>query len=956
MLINAAQTREYLRTFDFASLFIEVLGWDNYKSNLVVSAGGQDYTLTSIAHKRGVGAFVCSSQPDGRVPDRATRRKIERELANLIHEHLIIYPDAKQTTQVWQTVTHKAGRPIASPERTYYAGQPGDSLISKLQDIAISLDEEESIGVFDVVTRVSAAFNAEKVTKKFYERFQKEHDAFLKFITGIPDEGLQRWYASVMLNRLMFIHFIQEKGFLDGKPDYLKRKLAESKAEGPDHYYSIFLRTLFFDGFATRLQERTPDAKRLLGDIPYLNGGIFAPHQIEQHHGKQIQIPDAAFDRLFSFFEAYNWHLDERPLRNDNEINPDVLGYIFEKYINQKQMGAYYTKEDITEYISKNTIVPFLFDATRKEVAIAFRPEGPVWRLLQEDPDRYIYPAVRKGVELPLPTEIEAGVNDVSARGGWNRPALEEYALPTELWREVVARRTRYAEVRDKLESGGVTDINDLITLNLDIRQFAQDVIENAEGPDLVLAFYRSIERITVLDPTCGSGAFLFAALNILEPLYEACLDKMQGFVDELAALDGKHSPLKYSNFCEILAEAGKHPNRRYFIYKSIILNNLYGVDIMEEAVEICKLRLFLKLVAQVDRDPSKPNGGIEPLPDIDFNILAGNTLVGFATEQEVMQAVTSKGVKGGGTQFKLEFDDTRERFEEKLRKADFAARNFRLQQTQLGGEITAEDKAELRRILGELTDELDHYLATEYGIDHGSRATAMQWRDSHEPFHWFVEFYGIMKRGGFDVIIGNPPYVEYTKVKEDYRIQNYETEECGNLFAFMLERSATLLNDAGYLGMIVPMSLVSTDKMSAIRSYLSRVMGTIHLSHYSGDAHPAILFNGVKMRLSIVLATRKQPSKTGGELFSTNFLRWYSEARPALFQIIAYQPVPSRLCLDSLIPKIGSSIDLAVLGKMYSQTKPLGYFETPASSDAVYAHRIVAHFVKSFDYASLFL
>src|SRR5207302_7118464 len=104
-------------------------------------------------------------------------------------------------------------------------------------------------------------------------------------------------------------------------------------------------------------------------------------------------------------------------------------------------------------------------------------------------------------------------------------------------------------------------------------------------------------------------------------------------------------------------------PNRRYFIYKSIILNNLYGVDIMEEAVEICKLRLFLKLVAQVDPDPRKENGGIEPLPDIDFNILAGNTLVGFATKQEVMQALTSKGVKGA-TQFKLEFDDTRERFE----------------------------------------------------------------------------------------------------------------------------------------------------------------------------------------------------------------------------------------------------------------------------------------------------
>ena len=106
--------------------------------------------------------------------------------------------------------------------------------------------------------------------------------------------------------------------------------------------------------------------------MPYLNGGIFQRHQIEKSHGETIQIADAAFEELFDFFEAYQWHLDERPLRNDNEINPDVLGYIFEKYINQnekytsqKQMGAYYTKEDITEYISKNTVIPSLFDAAK---------------------------------------------------------------------------------------------------------------------------------------------------------------------------------------------------------------------------------------------------------------------------------------------------------------------------------------------------------------------------------------------------------------------------------------------------------------------------------------------------------------------------------------------------------------------------------------------------------------
>ena len=95
-------------------------------------------------------------------------------------------------------------------------------------------------------------------------------------------------------------------------------------------------------------------------------------------------------------------------LRSDNEINPDVLGYIFEKHINQKQMGAYYTKEDITGYIAQNTVIPRLFDLARKDCAIAFRPGfGPLAACSARDPDRYIYPSYAQGRRRePLPEEI----------------------------------------------------------------------------------------------------------------------------------------------------------------------------------------------------------------------------------------------------------------------------------------------------------------------------------------------------------------------------------------------------------------------------------------------------------------------------------------------------------------------------------------------------------------------
>jgi len=269
-----------------------------------------------------------------------------------------------------------------------------------------------------------------------------------------------------------------------------------------------------------------------------------------------------------------------------------------------------------------------------------------MWRLLAESPERYIFDAVKHGAEHELPENIAAGLDDVSRRGDWNTSAPKDIALPTEIWREVVARRKRYKEVNGKLLRGEVTSINDFITLNLDIRQFAEDAIANCEGPELLRACWKAINKVTVLDPTCGSGAFLFAALNILEPLYETCLERMVGFLEDLERSGEKHRPEKFSDFRKVLAEMGKHPNRRYFIYKSIILNNLYGVDIMEEAVEIAKLRLFLKLASLTERNERKPNMGLEPLPDIDFNIRAGNTLVGFASLADVKRVMEGDMIK----------------------------------------------------------------------------------------------------------------------------------------------------------------------------------------------------------------------------------------------------------------------------------------------------------------------
>jgi len=175
-----------------------------------VEVDEQRFTLQAVAEKRGVVAFTCSV---GTIPPYATRRKIERQVARSLREHFIIYVDGERTEQIWQWVRREIGRPLASREHHYTIQQPGDSLIQKLQTIAVRFEEEETLTLVDVTGRVRAAFNVERATKKFYDRFKKERDAFQKFLSGIPGEELERWYVSVMLNRLMFIYFIQKKGF-----------------------------------------------------------------------------------------------------------------------------------------------------------------------------------------------------------------------------------------------------------------------------------------------------------------------------------------------------------------------------------------------------------------------------------------------------------------------------------------------------------------------------------------------------------------------------------------------------------------------------------------------------------------------------------------------------------------------------------------------------------------------
>lgn len=921
-----------LRAGDFTRLFIEC-GWDNPTTRhpVPLEANGQPYVLSEVAQKRGFRVYVCVGET---IPDSAVRRALDAKLGKLSHDNFVIY----RATGAGGDFHHLWSIPVRSVDRRhlvtveYQTEDQAAFLLEKVNDISFGFDADEGVSIVDVVNRVNAAFlvNADKVTKDFYRGFRVQHKAFVAGIENLPEEGDREWYASVMLNRLMFCYFIQKKGFLDSDTDYLGKRLADVQAQrGKTSFYASFyrgfLKQLFGEGLNAPANTRSAAFRKKYGVIPYLNGGMFAKHEIEEKN-PDLDIPDAVFESLFRFFDQWRWHLDSRLTATGRDINPDVLGYIFEQYINDRaQMGAYYTKEDITEYIGRNCIVPYLFEAVKKADAKPFAADGPVWRILKDNPDRYIFAAVRKGAELPLPPEIEKGVDTAKPdlrkrRADWNRPTPEKYALPTEIWRETVARRQRYAEIRAKIEEGEIADIHDFITYNLDIRLFAEDVIRKSDDSRFILHFYNALREVTVLDPTCGSGAFLFAALNILEPLYEACLDRME-------EMNAANPNLFKAELEEI---AGKfRSNRKYFVYKNIILRNLYGVDIMHEATEIARLRLFLKMVAVVDVDRHDPNLGLDPLPDIDFNIRCGNTLVGYATEKEIQDGLVN------GDMFA--YVELKKRIEDEMTKASAAFDYFRREQLNLLGSHAdlIKAKKEINQRLAAIRVLLDRQL---YATNGGGK-TYDQWHKDTQPFHWYTEFYPVMaQRGGFDVIIGNPPYVEYTKKNIHYQISIFETLKCANLYAFVHERSFTLSKESSYVGLIEQLSAVGTDSMSDLRDLLLKRSRLLYYGVF--PERPKSVFDGVCIAVAIVVSKVGIAMKNS-RLFSSGICRSNEDSRKVLFQNLSSAEINRELFLSrhNLFPKYRLLLETVIANKILSED-PIDQYTTKFQSSNFLSYR----------------
>lgn len=930
--MRRATFNQYIKEIDFKGLFITEMGWNRFHGQAdiqPIEIDGTEYRMKTIAERNGFQIIIC---PVNTIPTTSVCRKIDFKLRKNANDYICIFYIPNSEHHQWiAPIKTVEKRDIVTVE--YETADKADFLFSKID--ALSFDLAETTTIVDVKERIQGTFavNSEKITKDFYAGFKKEHKAFADFITGIDDHIVakdnrnKQWYTSVMLNRLMFCYFIQKKGFLDGDFDYLQRKLKwVRKEQGEDRFFKSFYRGFLSELFHDGLNAPLHDAgfERKYGRIPYLNGGMFDEHQLERDYAN-IDISDEAFIRLFNFFDTWRWHLDTRITASGKDINPDVLGYIFEQYINDRaQMGAYYTKEDITEYIGKNCIIPFLMDKTAQKSEKAFAPSGFVWQSLRNSGDRYIYDAVKKGYSEDwkqlIPENIAIGIdttnpNLLERRSVWNTKTAEKFALPTEIWRETIERLQRCENILNKIQNGEITHINDFITYNLDIRSFVYDLLHNTDDHLFVLHFYKALQNVTILDPTCGSGAFLFAAMNILEPLYEVCIERMQEF--------NVQNPLWFKAELEEISNKYRS-NIQYFIFKSIILRNLYGVDIMVEATEIAKLRLFLKMVAVVEVDKRADNLGLDPLPDIDFNIRCGNTLVGYATEEELNNDLTW-GDMFANAEFK-------EKVESEMQLVSMAYDTFKYVQLNQGENMAAfkQAKGELKQRLASLNDTLNRRMHAATHLDYED------WLKSHQPFHWLAEFYQIIKgNGGFDVIIGNPPYVEYPSKDVQYRFDYLEAAQCGNLYGCCTERGLKISQPEGRFSFIVPVAITCSKRMDTVIKQLKETTDLLLFANF--DDRPGRLFEMIEHLRATIFIANKSKNSVCRQVYATKYNRWYTQCRSILFDSICYTDV-SKFVKSFIIPKLSYTIECSINDKLQSNDNTIAnYYGSSFSKSAIY-------------------
>lgn len=516
------------------------------------------------------------------------------------------------------------------------------------------------------------SFSVDALSDEFFDEYHIHYDRIVAELARQGKTGaIHHDYVKKMMGRIVFLHFLQKKGWLNGNPTFLCDLFLTSPYQAD--FLEQVLEPLFFGIFNTEPEQR----EKLFADeqwdegllkqwerLPYLNGGLFERDEVDKMN---IRLPSSLFNDLFTFLASYNFTVDENdPDDAEIGVDPEMLGKIFESLLeDNKAKGAFYTPKEIVRYMCKESLIAYLG-------AICFPADG------------------KTGNTCVTADGKNTDCGD--AVGSLVRTFVETHEFPDEL--------EPYRDILD-----------------------------------------RALREVKICDPAIGSGAFPMGLLNELWRCREALTDR-----DSCSLITVHRSQLK----------------------KEIIENNIYGVDIERGAINIARLRFWLSIVV----DSEEP----QALPNFDYKFMQGNSLIESFEGVDLSRMMSSEGQysslgkgrqKVGANQLGIEFVSTDTK------------RNLQLMLREYFSLTDHVKKAEVRR---SINDSVKRYIRQQ-GLHPSAelRLSSLDPSANQEFFLWHTWFKDIFDKGGFDIVVGNPPYIGekghkeiFQPVKEDALLKGF--------------------------------------------------------------------------------------------------------------------------------------------------------------------------------------
>ncbi|WP_178915579.1 Eco57I restriction-modification methylase domain-containing protein [Natronomonas gomsonensis] len=734
----------------------------------------------------------------------------------------------------------------------------------------------------------------------FGESDEHNYDTCLRNDIVAPDGASRKdkdVFAVTLVNRLMFIRFLEERGVLS--EGFLHERVEDYSDGIPTSLYETTIKPLFYDLFNKPRSDRDLHGD-WYDDVPYLNGGLFRQN-LSQEDDYDVRNPSMVLviDKLI-----------EGNHELDLEIDPAILGSVFEMTINhisesedrQKETGAYYTPNDVTHLINSQAV-----DGQVKERIVDAFAE-----------------AVDDGVESTLRSEAESeSLTQILAH-------IEE----GEGW---------YGSTQG---------------------------LDNAK---------EAILDLTVLDPACGSGHFLTAAMEQLHQVLQSIHR-------------GQHR--------------GEDPSaeEKYHQKRDIALNSIYGVDVDRVATEIAKLRTWLKILEGNDWEESYGR-----LPNIDVNILEGNSLIGLPSvgygattlgeySDRMDEILTQrKEYKQDNEGSKTDIDELRNDLRDDLNK-EFIDRLTQTVEDEIRDASLFEELAddispvELRQYIDSVSvkqrddDEFTnsqiadledagfdvHYLhksakmdiadymeelqkqTNRNGISSQSEAAEhilealIEFAEQDEfyynkvvrrpvlsdlkriegkPFHWTAEFPEARREDDsgnydmcFDIVVGNPPYGDILSDHGKYLVDSYETGGINDIAAQFVERELQLLKLGGHFGNITTLRIAYDQREEPARKHLTRRLEQTKMACF---AHrPSRIFEGAHVKPAIV--TGRLTNEHEPDIYTSRYIRFTSENRNEVLSNISYAKANGLALGEKIgdgqnrsIPKLGHETARSALEKL---------------------------------------